>query len=267
MESKMKMSDENKIEIFEADTVDEAKNLLKNQKPKGYIIFSVDILSDGKPITIKEVGDSVDLAYNQAVAAAAKILPDYEILEKKILSKPEDHVLNIKAKNESEAKSMAIQGRKNDEVQVKSINLKELGTKGFLGIGAKPNTYELLIHQKAVVELVIKGKARVQARLGPIPKHSPPKFRIWFFHSYLQNNQSAVYQTLNAWIESQRASGNNISIDSTGSTKFEVEPSLVFPGLTEEQFISGQKMALKSCGDDPELFFYYNGIALYPQWS
>lgn len=54
----------------------------------------------------------------------------------------------------------------NSSQRLKGVLSRTPGKKGLLGIGKKPNNYEIQIFQQAVVEITYKEKAKIRATVG-----------------------------------------------------------------------------------------------------
>ncbi len=173
---------------IEADSLAEARTQLKSQIPEGLRLRTQKIISNGKPATIVCNAENVEKAFEQA---SNKLPSSVTILEKKVLNSPESTKVVIEAFDETDAKMSAVykiqelvlkklyavMGVENEKryfalakrdqefVQVKGIMIKEPGKRGFLGIGKKPNSYEVEIAQQAIVEIKYKQKSRIRATL------------------------------------------------------------------------------------------------------
>jgi hypothetical protein len=93
-------------------------------------------------------------------------------VEKKELVKPERKAIIVEAFDEQSAMSKARTKaalRHNyfgNTLTIKSVKLAIAGSKGFLGIGKKPNQYEVVLLQQAVVEVTYKTKAKIRVEVG-----------------------------------------------------------------------------------------------------
>jgi acyl carrier protein len=153
------------IEI-EAESLEEAKEQVKSQTPKGFCVLSEQVIADGRPKTVQAVAETLEAAF----AKAHSEIPDNaNILEQKELALPERKVISVEASDETNAQSSAGLRAKQEfgsTAIVKSLRLIAAGSKGFLGIGAKPDQYEAEILQQAVVEVTYKTKAKIRAEIG-----------------------------------------------------------------------------------------------------
>jgi len=156
--------DEQMIEI-EAESLEEARELLKSRIPEGLDLLSEQIISDGKPKTVNAVADTTAAAFAKA---QSEIPPNAEVVEKKELSAPGLKVITVEAFDEEQADLNAkIYGNRRFGTSiVKSLKLVTKGRKGFLGIGKQPNQYEAELFKQAVVQFVYKAKAKISAKIG-----------------------------------------------------------------------------------------------------
>jgi tetratricopeptide (TPR) repeat protein len=151
----------NVIEI-EADWIDEAKRLAQAQVPEGYAIAKMEILNAGKSQNIKATSTNIDEAYS---IAERKIPPGYKIVKKQVINKPEKKKVTIEAFDLPSAEDLAKTKATNDygaSAYISNLRLITVGTKGFAGIGKKPNIYEVEIEQPATVEVSYQSKVKVR---------------------------------------------------------------------------------------------------------
>jgi len=155
------------IEI-EAETLEEAREQVKSQIPEGLHLLSEQVISDGKPQTVKVLGNTLEAALANA---QGKIPNNADVIDKKETA-PEQRVIRVtvEAFDEQIAKSNAEWEalQQNKAMTVQNVKLVVVGQKGFLGIGKKPNQYEveLLEPQPAIVEVTYKTKAKISATIG-----------------------------------------------------------------------------------------------------
>lgn len=153
----------------EGDSVDAVREQLKSQVPEGFQIRLEQILSDGKPITVKESADTGEAAFAKA---ESKIPAEAEVISRKELTPAKLHTVTIEANNEQDLQSNAkfqVRTKFNNTATVRGYKLSVAGRKGFLGVGAKPNQYEVEILQQAVVEITYKMKVKMSAVIDKIP--------------------------------------------------------------------------------------------------
>ena len=149
------------IEV-EAESLEEARKQVKSQIPHGLSILSEKIILDGKPKTAKGVAETMEEAY----AKAQNEVPNgADVVEKKELANPERKAVTVEAFDEQSARTQ-VGNQSGSAAIVKGIKLVTSGSKGFLGIGKKPNQYEVEIFQQAVVEITYKTKTKVSVKIG-----------------------------------------------------------------------------------------------------
>jgi hypothetical protein len=253
------LNDNTKLFTVKSTNLLDAKRILLQQKTEGTFLHSVKILDHGSPYTIREVGDNVECAFSNVFN---KLKDELEILEKKVISNGENTTIIIKANNESEARSVALKGFPLREAEVKSIILKTKGKKGFLTIGAVPNTYEIDYFRKATVEVVVKAMAKVQGKIGLIPQITPSRFRRWFLNKKVESDPQIFLNTLKNWYL-------NYNIECPDPYKVKILDGQKSHKMhrNEKEFVSEIISYIQSQEDDFQLLFYHGGIALYPEWD
>lgn len=154
-----------KIIEIEAETLEEAREQVKSQIPEGLHVLSEQVISDGKSKTVKAVADTIESAFTKA---QSEIPINAVIVEKKELTLPAQKAMAVDAFDEQSARMQAaIQIGKTETI--KTLRLAMAGKKGFLGIGKKPNQYQVEVFQQAVVEVTCKAKAKILATIGEKP--------------------------------------------------------------------------------------------------
>jgi hypothetical protein len=144
------------IEI-EAASLNEARRQIQSEIPTGFRVEET-ILADGMPQTVRTTAATVDDAFAQAQSALAS---NAKISEKKIITYPERQTLKVEA---SEEESVRRDFARHD-AEVKSLRLISACSKGFLGIGKKPNVYSAEVFQNAVVEITYLTPAKISASI------------------------------------------------------------------------------------------------------
>ena len=153
-----------KIITVEADSLEDVRKMIKSQIPEGFFLFSEEVVSDGNPKTIKALGETIEVAFAEA---QKQIQPDAIILAKREISATEKKVVIVDGFDELEVSLIArSQARKLGYGTIlKSTKLVTKGKKGILGVGAKPNQYEIELLKQAIVEVVYKSKAKITAKI------------------------------------------------------------------------------------------------------
>lgn len=152
--------------VVEAETIEEARGKLKRQVPEGLRIVSETTISDGKPRTITAFGDTTDSALAKCKAqipSGARIIEVHEPV------KPDKKIVVIDEYDADSAKSK-VEETLEQRASIESVELKRRGTKGFLGFGKTPHSYEVRIEERAVARITIDEHAKIRARIGEKPK-------------------------------------------------------------------------------------------------
>jgi hypothetical protein len=153
-----------RIILAVADSLEEAKEQLESQIPEGFDVVSQEIVSQGKRRTVKASGDTLETA----LAKAQRQVPsEAQVVEKREIppeQKPIERV--VEAFDEVSAK-VATGIVPTNRLTIKGVRLLAEGSKGFLGIGRKPNQYavELVEHVPATVEITYKTPASIAAKI------------------------------------------------------------------------------------------------------
>lgn len=149
---------------IEADTLEEAKAKIESEIPPGYFCLSETVVSDGKPKVSIQYGNTTDEAFQKArvnVPADAIILEEQEVrpsLRKLFVIEATDEKNGIS--------SIRRQLGKNSMGSIEQVRLKTMGSTGFLGIGKKPNTYEIeVLLEKAEVEIRYQTKSKISLEI------------------------------------------------------------------------------------------------------
>lgn len=146
--------------VVEADSVEEARNRARSQVPEGAKIISEQILSRGRKGIVKGIADTIESAFEKA---ERKIKSNLTSSERSVQTKPGWHVVRVEALDENDAKSK-VQEDSHGTIKIHSVALKDVGKKGLLGLGEKPNSFEIKLFQQAVVSIAYKAK--VQFRIN-----------------------------------------------------------------------------------------------------
>lgn len=154
-----------KILEVEAETLEKARNKISAQIPDGFRIDSETIISDGKIRTVRESSDTIGLAFDNALG---NVPNNSTVIEKNEVLVPERKSIIVEAFNEQEAVSNAhleAAGILGKAAIVQNVELITIGRKGFLGIGKKPNKYEVEMSRQAKVEVIYKSMAKISVKL------------------------------------------------------------------------------------------------------
>lgn len=159
--SSFKKSSPTEIEI-EANSINEARKQVQSQIPQGLSLLSERIIMDGKPRTVKAIAETTDLAFRNAFI---KIPSNADILERNELIASENKVITIEALSDEIAREQ-IRNQISDTAVEKNFKLVSPGKKGLLGIGRKPNRYEVDILQQSVVQVIYKLNIKIAFKIG-----------------------------------------------------------------------------------------------------
>jgi hypothetical protein len=150
---------------IEALSIDEAKQILKSRIPKDYYVTSEEVLSEGEHHVIQAKNENLTDATLQA---ESQIPPGFKFVIKDALSKPGERTTEIRANNEQEAVILANKDAL-PHGSVISVDLKETGSRGFLGFGHKPNLYLAIIRDLAVVEIRAAEQSKFRFYIRQLP--------------------------------------------------------------------------------------------------
>jgi hypothetical protein len=155
-----------KIIEIEAETLEEARKRIKSQIPEGLHLLSEKIISDGKPKTVRAIGDTSDSAF---IKAQIEIPDKADIIEKKVVSESEHLFIIVKEETEKIAYAWATFNAKDrfgSNAEVKNLKLTIKGKKGFLGFGKQNDEYNAEIFRPAEVVITYKTKTKICATIG-----------------------------------------------------------------------------------------------------
>lgn len=149
------------IEI-EAETLEEARKQLQTQIPQGFSMLSEEVISNGKPKTVEAVALTLEAAFTKA---HSQVPSNADIIDKKEIAAPESKVVIVEAFDEQSARRQ-LGNQPVDTARIIGSRLVASGSRGFLGIGKKPNQYEVEVLHQAVVKITYKMKAKILAQIG-----------------------------------------------------------------------------------------------------
>jgi hypothetical protein len=146
----------------EADSLEEARKLIRAQTPAGSEVLSEEEIADGKQKTITTTGKTLEEAFSKGRAQVPK---GYQLLRQDALTSPSQRIITVRAFDENEAKEKARRAALPEE-EVQGCRMVAPARSRFLGLGRKPALYEISVFEPATVEIVAKGKASVRATVG-----------------------------------------------------------------------------------------------------
>ena len=140
-----------KIDI-EANSLPEAVSQIPQRIPENLFLTSIAIISQGKMMVTEGRAKETQEAYK---LVTNEIPENVIIVNKEEVSPPTTIKLIVEAESEMNArwevlKKITLQ----DGETIKSLSLKDSGSKGFLGKGKKPNKYEAEIFKEAKVRVI-----------------------------------------------------------------------------------------------------------------
>jgi len=157
------------IEV-EAETLEEARELVTSQIPEGFYLLSEQVISNGKPKAEKAVANTIEKAF---VKARSAIPGNANILEERKLTFPGTRVIKVAASNKADAVTQVrTQHQVSNAAIIKSILLMIPGSNGVFGIGKRTPQYEVEISQPAEVEIIYQTKAKISVRIRDWPYDS-----------------------------------------------------------------------------------------------
>lgn len=149
------------IEV-EAETLEKARAEVQSKVSEGFFLFSEKVISDGKPQKVEATENTILSAF---MKAQNTIPTNATVVAKNEIVMPGQKTIQVEAWDEDGAQLEA-KRRIGETATIVHINLLSMGKKGFLGIGKKPNQYEIEIFQKASVEIIYKTKAKILAKIS-----------------------------------------------------------------------------------------------------
>ncbi len=144
-----------------AETVTEAMESIKKQIPPGWFIRSS---TEKKPLDQKTrcTADTLEEALNKARGTMGinAVKKKETIVREPILKKE-----RVTAFTEEEARRK-MNGISDEAIRLVGVELIETGKKGLLGMGKKPNMYELQLLYQAIVEIEYRSMAEISADIS-----------------------------------------------------------------------------------------------------
>ena len=147
---------------IEANSIEEAKELLKTKLPEGFQIVSEEIVSDGNLKVIQVTGDSTESALQKA---KLEIPTNAELLEWKEISPSEHKFISVDAEDDLSAQTQTLSKITGRRPAIKRVSLLSQGSKGFLGIGKKLNQYQVEVVYEAIIEVTYQPKAKISTTI------------------------------------------------------------------------------------------------------
>jgi hypothetical protein len=169
---------------FSGETLAEARKNLREFILEGKYLEKETVLSDGKPITLRQTGRTTE----EALALALKNVPsDAVVIDRSEIRPPRVRTMVVTAWDRAAARHAA-EAAPDESSTLIALQLRAPGRRGILGIGRTPDTYEAMFRLEAIVSLVYKSPALVSldieerqeirsARTGPRSGPRAPEHR------------------------------------------------------------------------------------------
>lgn len=165
-ETAVKNAHEQTIRV-EADSLQEARAMLKAKIPQGLMLVEEKVVGDGKQSTREGKGKTREDAI---LEAKAKIPPSAETLAMDIVEASQRMIV-VEANEEASAHAFAGDQLAQDET-IESIDLRAKGKRGFLGIGKSPNQYNVQVRKNAIARIAYKTRACIIGKIAkPLQEH------------------------------------------------------------------------------------------------
>lgn len=151
---------------FEAPTIESAKKKAIDSVPSNAKVIDLEVIRDGAPQTKEGEGISKE----KAVKNARRQMPEgAEVDEKKVVREGKQGTQSVQVYSEKDAREGA-QKQLLEGAKIKNIICTEPASKGFLGFGRKPGTYELSWVLPWKVACKYRQPAAVRVRFQPSSK-------------------------------------------------------------------------------------------------
>jgi hypothetical protein len=150
------------IEI-EADTESEALNKFDTAKPQGYDLWKQIVIQDEHPKTMTASAETVELA---TASALSQLPPRAIVTSQRVVHDAARAKITVIENSEKRAIESAKWDAKvrygiDDNAIIEAVKLVSRGSRGFLGIGKKPEHYEVSFFSPAVIELIYQPKLKI----------------------------------------------------------------------------------------------------------
>ena len=166
----VRVLEQERLEL-DASTVEDAKKEVRDilsgrkdhwQSSKNiFPVLQWDRVARGIKKTIRGSGDTLKKAIENAQSSIPK---GGVIVKEEVLYPPREDVITVSAFDESMVlKGPDLKGYK--ETMIKNIVKKSKGKKGILGIGRKPDIYEVRVLNQALVEIIYREKSRFSVNI------------------------------------------------------------------------------------------------------
>jgi ankyrin repeat protein len=164
-----------------AETLSEAMESIRSRIPPGWFILST---KETKPLEYKEraSADSTEQAGEQA---RGKISKNALNIKEQLVREPFTKKETVLAFDENEARQKT-SGVNDEAVRILNVEMVSKGKQGLLGMGKKPNTYEVELLYQAIIELNYRSMAEISAEISNDRDTINKRFLEYSENGYLQ---------------------------------------------------------------------------------
>ncbi len=152
--------------VIEAPTVEEARQKANESVPSGAKVLGFQVINDGAP-EAKEVEDT---SREAALEKAKRYIPEGgTVQEEQVVREGKEGILTVQAYSEQDARN-AIEPQLPVGANIQNTVCTRGVSKGFLGFGRKPGTYEVSWILPWKIRLIYRRLAAVKVRFQPSSK-------------------------------------------------------------------------------------------------
>jgi hypothetical protein len=145
----------------QAQTLEVARQDLQKKLSPGIVVLRETVLADGSSKIVEGKGATVE----EAVQKAKANIPPNATIEGHVLQPPTRETIQVDGFDESEVRRKAVVAKPK---RIDSVSIKESGHKGFIGIGRRPHTYDIVITQLALIKIKYRQPAVIRAEVGTL---------------------------------------------------------------------------------------------------
>ena len=145
-----------------APSLNAARALIEQKLREAFSAYKYEksevVLSDGEPRSIVCTAATTDEAYAEA---QRQVDSSEELTARSVLRQPTSSKAQVSAFDESGAHRAALAAAESGS-RVVAVSVESVGSKGWIGIGRKPNRYTVEVLTEARVEVLCQGPARIK---------------------------------------------------------------------------------------------------------
>lgn len=149
----------------EAKSVKAARDLARTKTTRKFHLLSEKIKRQPDSGFVQGIAPTEEEALSKA---RPMLPPKAKQKDKKLIGKPGIQSILVDAEDEATAKSRGVK-QTGGFGTVQQVRLVRPARHGFLGLGRRPNRYEVTIMQQAVVELSYTVEAELEVEIGKLP--------------------------------------------------------------------------------------------------